>query len=95
MKKKNRENEEKDTYRQEIEEATDREKVDVGAIRKRWPKIAEDKNTKEKVKQRNRTEERNIKTGNTFSVLQVDDQEPILEKEELLPITKLNKEEKK
>ena len=58
------------------------------------PKIAEDKDTKEKVKQRNRTEERNIKIGNTFSVLQEDDQEPILV-EQLSPITKINKEEKK
>ena len=32
------------------------------------------------------TEERNIKTGNTFSVLQEDDQEPILE-EGFPPIT--------
>ena len=40
------------------------------------------------------TEERNIKTGNTFSVLQEDDQEPILEEEELPLITKIDKEEK-
>ena len=40
------------------------------------------------------TEERNIKIGNTFSVLKEDDQEPILEEEELYPITK-DKEEKK
>ena len=33
------------------------------------PKIMEDKETKEKVEQRNMTEERNIKIGNTFSVL--------------------------
>ena len=39
------------------------------------------------------TQERNIKTGNNFSVLQEDDQEPILE-EELPPITKIYKEEK-
>ena len=32
--------------------------------------------------------------GNTFSVLQKDDQEPILE-EELLSITKIDKEERK
>ena len=38
------------------------------------------------------TEERNIKTGN---VLQEDDQEPILEEEELPPITKIDKEKKK
>ena len=54
----------------------------------------EDKDTKEKVEKRNRTEERNIKIGNTFSVLQDDDQEPILEEEELSPITKIDKEEK-
>ena len=40
------------------------------------------------------TEERNIKIKNTLSVLQEDDQEPILE-EELLLITKIDKEEKK
>ena len=39
------------------------------------------------------TEKRNIKTGNTFSILQEDNQEPILE-EELLLITKIDKEEK-
>ena len=36
--------------------------------------------------------ERNIKIGNTFSVLQEGDQEPILEEEILPPITKLYKE---
>ena len=41
------------------------------------------------------TQERNIKTGNTLSVLQKDDQEPILEEEELYPITKIDKEKKK
>ena len=50
---------------------------------------------KSKTKQRNRTEERNIKIRNTFSVLQEDDQEPILEEEKLLPITKMDKEKKK
>ena len=40
------------------------------------------------------TEKRNIKTGNTLSVLQEEDQEPILE-EELPPITKIDKEKKK
>ena len=61
MKKQNRENEEKysDTHRQEIEEATGREKVGEGAIRKRTqeeiatkPKIMEEKNTKEKIEQK-------------------------------------------
>ena len=91
-----------DIHRQETEEVTGREKVGEGAIRKRKTqeeiatklKIAEDKDTKEKVEQRNRTEERNIKIGNTFSILQENDQEPILEEEELRPITKIDKEEK-
>ena len=79
MKKQNSESEEKDsdTHRHETEKATGREKVGEGAIRKRRPqeeiatkpKITEGKETKEKVEQRNKTEERNIKTGNTFSVL--------------------------
>ena len=77
MKKQNRENEENDrnAHRQETEEATGREKVSVGAIKKSRTqeiaiklKIAESKDTKEKEKQRNMTENRNIKTGNTFSV---------------------------
>ena len=59
------------------------------------PKIAKDKDAKEKVEQRNRVEKRNIKIGNTFSVLQEDDQEPILEKQQLHLITKIDKEEKK
>ena len=59
------------------------------------PKIAEVKDTKEKVEQRNRTEESNIKLGNTFNVLQEDDQEPILEEQQLPPITKIDKEGKK
>ena len=85
-------------------EATGREKVGEGAIRKRRTqeeiatkqKIAEDKDTKEKVEQRHMTEERNIKTGNTstFSVLQEDNQEPILEEEKFLSIPKIDKEEK-
>ena len=90
------------THRQETEEATGRERECEGAIRKRRkqeeiatkPKIAEDKDTKEKVEQRCRTKERNIKIGNTLSVLQEDDQEPILEEEKLHPITKIDKEEK-
>ena len=41
------------------------------------------------------TEERDIKTGNTCSVLQEKDQEPILEEEELPPITKIDKRRKK
>ena len=41
------------------------------------------------------TEKRDIKIGNTFSVLQEDDQEPILEEEKFLPITKMDKEKKK
>ena len=57
-------------------------------------KIAEDNDTKEKEEQRNITEERNIKTGNTYSVLQEEDHEPILEEEELPPTIKMNKEEK-
>ena len=89
-------------YRKETEEATDKEKIGEGEIRKRRaqeeiatkPKISEDKDKKEKVEQRNRTEERNIKLRNTFSVLQEDNQEPILE-EELYPITKIDKKEKK
>ena len=64
MKNQNRENEEKDknTHRQEIEEATGKKKVGEGAIRKRRTKeeiatksyIAEGKDTKEKVEQKNR-----------------------------------------
>ena len=42
-----------------------------------------------------RTEEINIKIWNTFSVLQEDDQEPILEEEEFHSITKIAKEGKK
>ena len=69
-------------------------KVSEGAIRKREtqeniatkPKIVEDKDT---------TEEKNIRIGNTFNVLQDDDQEPILEEQLLHPITKINKEEKR
>ena len=57
--------------------------------------MVEDKVTKEKVEQRNRTDERNIKIGNTFSVLQKDDQELILEEQQLHPITKIDKEVKK
>ena len=38
--------------------------------------------TKKNKKQRNMTEERNIETENIFSVLQEDNQEPILEEEE-------------
>ena len=77
MKNQSRVNEEKEneTHRQETEEATGREKVSVGAIKKSRTqeiaiklKIAESKDTKEKEKQRNMTENRNIKTGNTFSV---------------------------
>ena len=104
MKKQNRENKEKDknTHRQETEEATGRDKICKGAIRKRRTqeevatklKIAECKDTKEKEEQKNMLEERNIKTGNTFSVLQEEDQEPILE-EELLPIIKIDKKGKK
>ena len=41
------------------------------------------------------TEERNIKTGNACNILQEDDQEPILEEEELTPIIKIDKEQKK
>ena len=57
-------------------------------------KIAESNDTKEKVEHRNVTEERNIKTGNTFSVLHEDEHEPILEEVKLPPITKINKKEK-
>ena len=49
---------------------------------------------KKKEEQRTMTEERNIKAGNTFSVLQEEDQEPILEEEKLLSITKIDKEKK-
>ena len=56
--------------------------------------MKDDKVTKEKVEQRNRTGVRNIKIGNTFSILQEDDQEPILEEEELHPFTKIDKEKK-
>ena len=55
---------------------------------------SETKDIKEKEKQRNRTEKRNIKTGNTFSLLQEEDQEQILEEEELPSIIKIDKEEK-
>ena len=99
MKKHNKENAEKDsdTHRQETEESTGREKVGEWAIRKKRtqeeiatkPKIAVEKDTKEKV------EQRNIKIRNTFSVLQEEDQEPILEEEELPPIIKIDKDEKK
>ena len=41
------------------------------------------------------TEERNIKSENTFCVLLEEDQEPIVEERELPPITKIDKEEKK
>ena len=41
------------------------------------------------------TEVRDIKTWNTSSVLQKDNQDPISEEEELLPITKIDKKEKK
>ena len=100
MKKQNTENEkDSDTHRQDTEKATSRKKVGEGAIKKRTqeeittkPKIVEDKDTKE-VEQRI-GQRRDIKTGNTFSLLQEDDQEPILE-EQLLPITKIDKEEKK
>ena len=54
------------------------------------PKLAENKDTKEKVGQK-----RNIKIGNAFSIIQEDDQEPILEEEKFLPITKMDKEKKK
>ena len=52
------------------------------------PKLAENKDTKEKVGQK-----RNIKIGNAFSIIQEDDQEPILE-EKLPPITQIDKEKK-
>ena len=41
------------------------------------------------------TDERNLRIRNTFSVLQEEDQDPILEEEELPPIIKIDKEEKK
>ena len=72
----------KNTHRKETEEATGREKVGEGAIRKRRtqekiankPKKAEDKDRKGKEEQRNMKEERNIKTRNIFCVLQEEDQ---------------------
>ena len=100
MKKQNREND-SNIHRQETEEATGREKVGKAAIRKRRtqekiatkPKIAEGKDIKEKVEQIN-MKEGNIKTGNTFSVLQEHYQKPILEEEELPSITIIDIEEK-
>ena len=68
VKNQNRENKEKDsdTHRQVTEKATGREIVGKGAIRERRTqeeiatksKIGEDKDTKEKVEQRNKTKER-------------------------------------
>ena len=54
----------------------------------------EDKNTKEK-REKNKSEERNKKAGNTFSVLQQENQEPILEEEELLSIIRIDNERNK
>ena len=78
MKMQNRENKEKDsdTHSQETEEATGREKVGEGAIRKRRtqeeiatnPKKKEGKVTKEKEEQRNMTEDRNKKKQEIPSV---------------------------
>ena len=88
MKKLNREN----------DEATSREKRGEGATRKRRiqeiatnPKIVEDKHTKKKVEQRNMTE---IKTGNTFGVLQDNDQEPILKEVTFLNYQNRKREKK-
>ena len=100
MEEQNRANEEKDRNPQ-IQE-TEREKVGEGAIRKRRtqgeiatkPKPAELKDTQRREEQRKISEERNIKTGNTFSVLQEEDKEPILE-EDPPPIIKVDTNEKK
>ena len=93
MKKQNRKGTVTPIKKKQKMQQVERERVVKGAIRKRRTReeiatklqIVEDKDTKEKVVQRNMTEERNIKTGNTFSVLQEDDQEQILEEEEFPP----------
>ena len=47
------------------------------------------------MRQRKMTKERNIKTENTFSALQEEDTEPLLEEEEPPQIVKIDKDEKK
>ena len=56
--------------------------------------MAQLKDTHRREEQRKISEERNIKTGNTFSVLQEEDKEPILE-EDPPPIIKVDTNEKK
>ena len=74
MEEQNRVNEEKDrnTQRQETKVATERVKVDKGAIRKMETQreiVTNPKPTKEKDTQRKLTKEKNIKSKNTYSVL--------------------------
>ena len=83
MEEQNRVNEENDKniQRQETEVVTGREKVYEGAIRKMGTqeeiatklKTVEEKGTQIRVRKRRMTKERNIKTENTFSVLQEED----------------------
>ena len=92
MEEQKRVNEERDknNQRQETEEITRREKVDESIqgdenTRRHChqPKPVEERNTQKKGEQK-MTKERNIKTENTFSVIQEEDTEP-LRKEEKPP----------
>ena len=86
-------NEEKNsnTQRQETENVARREKLDEAAIRKMGkhgeidtkPKPVEVRDTQEREEQRRMTKQRNIKTENTFSVLQEEDTEQLREEEKL------------
>ena len=98
-------NEEKDinTQRKETEVVTGREKVDQGRIRKMGtqgeiatkPKPMEEIDTQKGEGQRKMTKERNIKTENTFSVLQEEVTEALCEEEEPSQIVKIDIDENK
>ena len=59
------------------------------------PKPVEERDTLERERQRKMTKERNLKTENTFSVLQEEYREPSLEEEKPAQIVKIDKDEKK
>ena len=101
MKEQNRVNEEKDrnTQRQETEVVTVREKVGERAIKKVITQPPEEKDIQkyenQKIGKEKTIEERNMKTENTFIVLQEENTEPLLEEEEPLQLTKYIKIKKK
>ena len=94
---------ESDTKTQETEKVAEREKVGEGAIRKMGkqggiaikPKPVQLRDTQEREGQRRMTKERNIKTENTFSVLQEEDIKPLRKEKKSPQIVKTEKDEKK